>query len=228
MRGDAKPGSERTSWVTYRRPLAGVFEFGFCANGETKTKVKGAGRRPAVRTATAKRSMSRGSQESGHRAVVFGSTGIPACAASDYLRGVAKQENERTRSLILRVWRDRAALLRWHRHRFHDRLAGGACATERQNVGGVLIFSYDATLRNALRTTITRADDFCFAAADAGAAAGAFCCACWGAGGAAAESESAAAGDGRTGGGAMRSPAPMRSRRPILARMKCWSGRSSR
>ena len=36
-------------WVMYRRPLAGVFEFGFCANGESESKVKGAGRRPAVR-----------------------------------------------------------------------------------------------------------------------------------------------------------------------------------
>jgi hypothetical protein len=39
----------------------------------------------------------------GRRAVVLGSTGIPACAAGCYLRGVEKQENQRKRSLILHV-----------------------------------------------------------------------------------------------------------------------------
>jgi hypothetical protein len=46
-----------------------------------------------------------------------------------------------------------------------------AYATERQKLVGVIVFSYDATLRNALRKTVTRADDSCFAAG------GFFCCA---------------------------------------------------
>src|SRR5579862_735388 len=33
-RGCAKRGSGGMRWVMYRRRLAGVFEFGFCANGE--------------------------------------------------------------------------------------------------------------------------------------------------------------------------------------------------
>jgi hypothetical protein len=50
---------------------------------------------------------------------------------------------------------------------------------------GMLIFSYDATLRNALDTTITRTEFFGTAAAGTVGAdftGGAFCCASWGAG----------------------------------------------
>src|SRR5579864_4434301 len=42
----------------YRRPLAGVFDFGFCARAK-RSKVKGAGRRPAVQKAQAKRTLAR-------------------------------------------------------------------------------------------------------------------------------------------------------------------------
>src|ERR1700733_2819680 len=56
----AKRESEKMRWVMYRRPLAGVFEVARTA--ETRINVKGAGRRPAVRTAEARRTMRRGSQ----------------------------------------------------------------------------------------------------------------------------------------------------------------------
>ena len=53
VRKVVKRGTEKTRWVMYRRPLAGVFEFGLAQMPKrTKRKINGAGRRPAVRKPT--------------------------------------------------------------------------------------------------------------------------------------------------------------------------------
>jgi hypothetical protein len=69
-----------------------------------------------------------------------------------------------------------------------------ACATERQNADGVIVFSYDATVWNDAATNEAFADISC-ARDDGGSPFSAFCRAGGGTGGTAAESESAAAGD---------------------------------
>jgi hypothetical protein len=148
---------------------------------ESEGQVNDAGRRPAVRTATAKRAQSRASQASG---VVLWCLVAQAFLPVPQDATCAASKNKKTKNAFF----DLACLARLVL-RCYVGTGRNACATERQKLDDVLIFSYDATLRNALDTTITRAESFCTAAAGAVGAdftRGAFCCACRRAGWAAA------------------------------------------
>jgi hypothetical protein len=119
------------SWSVYRRPPAGVFEFR--CRGEvqrqrrrpeassTNGKVKRAGETPAVQKPLPE--------------ISFCGECVAACQASrsgTACRAPTVGNGEGTIPRVAPSIGSCGALLRWHRRRFHDRLTGGACATERR------------------------------------------------------------------------------------------------
>src|SRR5579864_8872524 len=101
----------------YRRPLAGVFDFGFCARAK-RSKVKGAGRRPAVQKAQAKRTLARVRKASANVLWRYVGTGVifTCRLLADASATERRASSERRRAMICRLSRNPCAFMRIQTH----------------------------------------------------------------------------------------------------------------